>query len=321
MRAMITIRPATLADAAAISAVHCSTVDVWRDPYTRQPTDVTALNLFGRWYNGGPWMSVETCAVHLNALLLRRHVALVAEVDGHVVGEAEFYINREPAPFGPHLHVSILYVHREWQHQGVGRALIEAGIDYARAQQLAALTTQPESEAVGFYQGIGFQPWMRMLEMQATAGGDIPGNLELLPCDAGPPTHLALRLGRYQCGMRGWEVLWLSLAIPELQALRRSVWRGELNGTPVMLGLHEQFRDPTQADGYAWLPPSAPLSPAVAALRGLAARAGYSAVDLLLPQDALSELQTRFKLDYQTTVTLWKIDLATANQTFQLSNV
>ncbi|HOT92272.1 MAG TPA: GNAT family N-acetyltransferase [Anaerolineae bacterium] len=306
---MMIIRPATLADAAAISAVHCSTVDVWRDPYTRQPTDAATLDLFGRWYNGGPWMSAETCAVHLNALLLRGHGALVAEMEGNVVGEAEFYINREPAPFGPHLHVSILYIHREWQQRGIGQALIEAGVDYARTQHLVALTTQPESEAVGFYQRVGFQPWMRMLEMQATAGGDAPAGLEPAPCDVGPPTHLVLRLGRYQCGVQGWETLWPSLALPELKALRRSVWRGELDGMPVVLGLREQFRDPTQADGYAWLPPSAPLRPVVAALRGLAAHAGYSAVDLLLPQDALSELQTVFRLDYQTTVTLWKRDL------------
>ncbi len=304
MRSMITIRPATLADAAAISIVHCSTVDEWRDPYTRQPADEATLNLFGRWYNGGDWMSVETCAIHLNRMLLHGHLSLVAEIDGRIVGEAEYYVNREPAPFGPHLHLSILYIHRDWQQQGIGRALLEAGVDYARAGNLVALTTQPESEATGFYQHVGFQPWLRMLEMQLTTGGDSPP-LERLPRDDGPPTHLALRIGRYQCGVQGWETLWPALAIPELNALRRGVWRGELAGRPVVLGLREQFRTPTHADGYVWLPPSAPLTPVVAALRGLAAHEGYTAVDLLLPEDALSELRTTFKLDYQTTVNLW----------------
>ncbi len=120
-----------------------------------------------------------------------------------------------------------------------------------------------------------------------------------------PPAHLALRIGRYQCGVQGWETLWPSLALPELALLRRNVWRGELTGGPVVLGLREQFRNPTQADGYAWLPPSAALTPAVAALRALAAREGYSAVDLLLPEDSLPELRATFKLDYQTTVDLW----------------
>ena len=47
------------------------------------------------------------------------------------------------------------------------------------------------------------------------------------------------------------------------------------------------------------------MTPVVAALRSLAAREGYSAVDLLLPEDSLPELRTTFKLDYQTTVDLW----------------
>ncbi len=301
---MITIRPATLADAATISAVHCSTVDEWRDPYSRQLVDEATLNLFGRWYNGGDWMSVETCAIHLNGLLLKDHLALVAESDGCIVGEAEFYVNREPAPFGPHLHLSILYIHKDWQQRGIGRALLEAGVNYARAHNLAALTTQPESEATGFYQHVGFQPWLRMLEMQLTTGGALPP-LERLQRDGGPPTHLALRIGRYQCGVQGWETLWPSLAIPELTALRRSVWRGEVEDIPVVLGLREQFRTPTHADGYAWLPPTAPLTPVVTTLRALAACEGYSAVDLLLPEDALTELKTAFRLDYQTTVDLW----------------
>jgi len=308
MRTMITIRPATLADAAAISTVHCSTVDVWRDPYTRQPTGEATLNLFGRWYNGGDWMSVETCAIHLNGMLLHGHLPLVAENEGTIAGEAEYYVNREPAPFGPHLHLSVLYIHKDWQGQGIGRALVEAGVEHACALGCTALTTQPEPEMTGFYQRVGFQPWRRAKEMQAatqlvTAENPLP--LTQLSQSEKPPEHLALRIGRYQCGGQGWETLWPSVAIPELMALRRSVWRGEVADKPVVLGLREQFRNPTQADGYAWLPPDAPLTPVVAALRELATHASYSAVDLLLPEDALPELKAAFRLDYQTTVDLW----------------
>jgi GNAT superfamily N-acetyltransferase len=316
MRPMITIRPAILADAAAISAVHCSTVDEWRDPYTRQPADEATLDLFGRWYNGGDWMSVETCAIHLNGMLLHGHLPLVAENNDTIVGEAEFYVNREPAPFGPHLHLSVLYIHRDWQGQGVGRALIAAGVEHARALGCHALTTQPEPEMTGFYRRVGFELWRRAKEMQivvqsVTQFGTQPTtnrnslHLTQLHSDDKPPEHLALRIGRYQCGVQGWETLWPALALAELTALRRGVWRGELNGTPVVLGLREQFRNPTQADGYAWLPPSTPLTPVVDALRDLGARESYSAVDLLLPEDILPELRTTFKLDYQTTVDLW----------------
>jgi GNAT superfamily N-acetyltransferase len=306
---MISIRPATLADAAAISAVHCSTVDEWRDPYTRQPADEATLDLFGRWYNGGDWMSVETCAIHLNGMLLHGHLPLVAENSaaagsGCIIGEAEYYVNREPAPFGPHLHLSVLYIHRDWQGQGVGRALIEAGVERARALGCHALTTQPEPERTGFYRRVDFKLWRRAKEMQTTTGGT-PPPLTQLARNHESPDHLVLCIGRYQCGVQGWETLWPSLALAELMALRRGVWRGELDGMPVVLGLREQFRNPTQADGYAWLPPSAPLTPVVDALRSLGAYEGYSAVDLLLPEDTLPELRTIFKLDYQTTVDLW----------------
>ena len=306
---MITIRPATLADAAAISAVHCSTVDAWRDPYTRQPVDEATLDLFGRWYNGGAWMSVETCEIHLNGLLRQGHLPLVAEIEGIVAGEAEYYVNREPPPFGPHLHLSVLYIHKDWQGQGVGRALIAAGEERARALGCLALTTQPESEMTGFYRRVGFELWRCAKEMQiGTQSAALPEMSPiLLPLsqDSNPPEELALRIGRYQCGVQGWETLWPSLALVELTALRRGAWRGELGGVPVVLGLREQFRNPTQADGYAWLPPSFSLTSAVDALRDLGAREGYSAVDLLLPEDALPELRTTFKLDYQTTVDLW----------------
>ena len=80
---------------------------------------------------------------------------------------------------------------------------------------------------------------------------------------------------------------------------------GELAGSPVILGIREQLHDPTQADGYAWLPPSASLAPTVDALRALGAREGFNAVDLLLPEDALPDLKAQFRLDYQTTIDLW----------------
>lgn len=300
------IRPATLADAAAISAVHRSTMATWRDPVTRQPTTYATLDLFGRWYNGGPWMSPDLCAIHLNALLLAGHLPIVAQVEGHVVGEAEYFINREPAPFGSSLHLSILYIHKDWQRCGIGGKLLDAGIELARALDCTTLTTQPESEAMDFYQRAGFHPWRRAKEMQLKAQGTLPGTLSRITKNTGVPENLAMRIGRYQCCAQGWDVFWPTLALPGFADLRRSLWVGELAGSPVVLGIREQLRDPSQADGYAWLPPSAPLEPVVDALRALGAREGYNAVDLLLPEATLPNLKANFRLDYQTTLDLWR---------------
>lgn len=78
----IRIRPATLADAAAITAVHCSHVEIWRRGGKGEPASYASLSLYDRWLHGGPWMSVETCAVHLNRWLRAGHPVLVAEGEG-----------------------------------------------------------------------------------------------------------------------------------------------------------------------------------------------------------------------------------------------
>lgn len=304
----VTIRVATLNDVAAITAVHQSTIETWREPKTRHPIPYESLDLFGRWYNGGAWMSPELCAVHLNNLLLNGHLPLVAEIDGVIVGEAEYYHTHEPAPFGPGLHLSILYVHQEWQKYGVGRDLLEAGIQHARTIGVSQLTTNPESEALDFYKKMDFTPWRSSREMQITAKlAPQPATrpLQQLTQNPGQPQDLAQRIGRYQCGAQGWDALWPGIALPGWVDLKRKVWRGKLGEIPVVLGLREQMMDPNQCDGYAWMPTEAALAPAVAALRTLAAKEGFSALDILVAENSLPELKEQFRLDYQTTVDLW----------------
>ncbi len=303
------LRPAVLSDAAGISAVHCSTVQIWRNPLTRRPSEYAALDLFGRWYNGGPWMSPESCAVHLNQLLLAGQAPWVAVAEGQIVGEAEYLVNREPEPFGAALHLSILYIHRDWQGRGVGRVLVDQGVELARRQGLAYLTTQPEEEAEAFYSRVGFEPWMAFREMQLEATPEAvlpPSELKAVMVNSGPPVGLALRIGRYQCSPLDWDTFWPTLALPEWQGLRRQLWQGSVLGRSVVLGLREQLRDATQADGYVWMGPAFSLSGVVAALRVLGGAAGYKAVDMLLPEADLPELRASFRMDYQTRVALWR---------------
>ncbi|HIQ01226.1 MAG TPA: GNAT family N-acetyltransferase, partial [Anaerolineales bacterium] len=119
----VRIRLATLADAAGITAVHCSHVETWRLGGKGEPAPYALLSLYDRWLHGGPWMSVETCAVHLNRWLQAGHPVLVAEEGEEVVGEAEFVVNPEPPPYGPALHLSLLFIHAGHRGRGVGRAL------------------------------------------------------------------------------------------------------------------------------------------------------------------------------------------------------
>ncbi len=306
-----TVRAATVKDAPAITAVHCSTVAEWRHPTTRQPVPYASLDRFGCWYNGGPWMHPDLCALHLDDLLSRGHLPLVAEVAGQVVGAVEYIVSREPPPFGPALHLSVLYVDAAWQRRGIGRLLLNAGIAHARDLGLAMLTTQPDPDVLAFYRNAGFAPWRRCQEMQCSVGGPSPKGLTTVRAAGKLSGSLALRVGRYQCSEMGWETLWPAWQLPGWSDLRRRVWRGTLAGAPAVLGLREQLNDATQADGYAWLPPAAPLPPAVAALRALAAKAGYAAVDMLLPEESLPELRHTFQMDYQTTLEFWQLKIET----------
>ncbi len=65
------VREATLDDVRDIVAVHLTSPD---RPFTEP---VERLSIAERCSYGGPWMSVETCAIHLNNLLAWGYAPLV----------------------------------------------------------------------------------------------------------------------------------------------------------------------------------------------------------------------------------------------------
>lgn len=299
----LTIRPATPEDAAAVTALHCSHVRVWRRGGVGEPTPYEALTPYERWLHGGPWMDAETCAVYLTEWLGAGHLALLAVADGEVVGEAEFVEDEEPPPYGHALHLSLLFVHAAHLRRGVGRALVEAGVALAQERGCAALTTQPEREAEPFYRRVGFEPWLWLREWQAPSlKGSLPPTLrraDSAPYPAG--SGLVLRAGRYQSSRHMWHELgmWALAGLP---------W-GRWEFPPFWLGLRAQPLDPVQADGFIWGPPEADLAPAIRALQTLAGEMGFAYVDLLLEEPEGRDLAQSLGLEYQTTVTLWRMTL------------
>ncbi|WP_240910739.1 hypothetical protein [Thermococcus sp. MAR1] len=81
------IRLATLDDVGGIVALHAA-------------NERLSGNLYERYTRGGPWMSVETCAIHLNNLLLDDQLVAVAELNGIIVGEVEVLFSEEPVGGG-----------------------------------------------------------------------------------------------------------------------------------------------------------------------------------------------------------------------------
>jgi hypothetical protein len=68
----VEVRQAGLDDTGAITALFGARIPIWqRINKQGQVEDVpyAQLTIYERWLHGGPWMSIETCAVLLNHLL------------------------------------------------------------------------------------------------------------------------------------------------------------------------------------------------------------------------------------------------------------
>ncbi|WP_457752201.1 GNAT family N-acetyltransferase [Thermococcus sp.] len=111
-----------------------------------------------RYSKGGPWMSLETLAIHLNNLLLDGQLVAIAELDGNVVGEVEVLFSEEPilGEMRRIAHIDVIEVHPDYRGKGIGRSLLEFVEEIARENRAEFMTVQPDEEAEGFYERLGF---------------------------------------------------------------------------------------------------------------------------------------------------------------------
>ncbi|HPG69866.1 MAG TPA: GNAT family N-acetyltransferase [Candidatus Hydrogenedentes bacterium] len=128
----VVVRPATLRDVAGIREIHANCED--------------------------PWADATQCALWTNHRLVRRFLIDVAVVDGVIAGHAEWIVSDEPPPYGRHLYLGMIQIHRDYQRRGIGRAMVERGMLRAEDRHCPALRTVPEDEAKGFYRSCGFSP-------------------------------------------------------------------------------------------------------------------------------------------------------------------
>ena len=131
-----------------------------------RPTDARGLaRLFaevrseGRWLVTPPSAISEPSEAYFIGELIRGSgsLALVAEADGDVVGNV--LISRERNVVTEHIGTLSICVARDWRDAGIGTALMEAAIDWARDRGLAkvALGVFPDnSRAIAVYERVGF---------------------------------------------------------------------------------------------------------------------------------------------------------------------
>ena len=132
MNPEVTVRPATLADAPGVQKIHENCDD--------------------------PWGESASCAIWLNHRLLRGFLIDVALVDDEVAGHAEWIISAEPPPAGRHLYLGMIQVRSDFQRRGIGRAMLNAGIEKAVRFACPSIQTVPEGDAKPFYTKCGFAP-------------------------------------------------------------------------------------------------------------------------------------------------------------------
>ncbi len=203
------IRPATLADAPAISAVHCSNIagwQTWLADGSTHPARYADLTPYQRWLHGGPWLDAGTCADHLERLLQNGGLALVADLNGRVLAEAEMSIADEPLPYGRNMNLAVMYVHRNHQRQGLGSALLQQALALAEAEGCDTFTVA-HTEAPGFYARHGLRLAERWAQFRVPAqASKIRYVTEPLPDESYELVQgWALTIGRHQNARHEWE--------------------------------------------------------------------------------------------------------------------
>ncbi len=284
---MITVRLATLQDTAAISAIHRSDVAAWERidaDGNAAPTPYESLSIYERWLHGGPWLSLETCAVHLNRLLAGSGTPLVAEIDGQVLAEAELYESFEAAPFNHHLHIAVLYTHRDHTGKGLGSALLDYARRMASVMGCERLTVSNPATP-DFYAGHGFRKLAsgERLRMATQAGRAFYQVSELTERSAAQIRGWSMPLGRTGSSRSEWETLFpqdWAAGIPELLNVPMAHVKLTVAGQNAIAFLRESELADSPAGEcslacWSMRPLSAQL---LAALRDHAAREGFRSI-------------------------------------------
>ena len=112
-----------------------------------------------------PWRETDECAAWLNKRLERGFYIQAAGIGDRVAGHGEWLVTDSPQ--GRFLYLGMLQVDAEFQRRGIGRAMLEDGLRYARAQGCDRLVTSPENDddgaSLAFYEKCGFLRGRRIL--------------------------------------------------------------------------------------------------------------------------------------------------------------
>lgn len=281
----ITVRQAVLADAPSITALATASVPAWTRRTSEGETvsvDYTEMTLFERWLIGGPWASMEMCAVHLANLLRGSDgIPLVAEVEGQVGAQAEVFIGREPEPFGHHVNIGRLAVHPDYDGLGLSSALIKYIGQIGEAIRCRRITVADGEGNAALYEHHRFSrahTGQRLL-IHTAEGRVFYKASELKTFDPAQIENWHMPLGRYQNARHEWDRIppgfWNS--VPEIVEPESSRLHLQVTGQDAYALMQQDRYQPERVHVFLWT--RRPInSLLVTALRDWAARHDYTEI-------------------------------------------
>jgi ribosomal protein S18 acetylase RimI-like enzyme len=305
----VTVRQATLADAASITALYNATIETW----TRRtidgesvPAEYAELTLFERWLNGGPWASVEMCAVHIaNLLRGSDSFPVVAEVEGHVGAEGEVFVGHEPEPFGHHINIPKLAVHSDYSGLGLDSALLTYIQQIAEAIRGRRVTAANGEANAALYE---YHRFARAHTGQRIVIGAQEGRVfykagELKTFDPSQIDGWHMPLGRYENARQEWDRIlpgfWNS--VPEIVEPESARLHITVTGQEAYALMQQDRYAPERVHAFVWS--KRPINNLlVMALRDWAARHDYAAVVTFAWDYVLPLLEVEFEQEAYTQV-------------------
>lgn len=312
---MMRVRPAQLDDTAAISGLLRADVRVWQrlDSAGRvQDVPYDRLTLYERWLHGtpasAPWMSIETGAIWLNHLSMGAGMPLVAVAEDResapVVGYAEAFINNEPAPFGVHLHLSVLAA----DAPATATALLTALIDRGRRLGAGYVTcTRPGTEpgdmlAAGI---AGHTPTpletVYRYTLPARTGQIFYQTVDHPDADPLQISGWGMPCGRAASPRQTWEMHWPPLFAALTAASGTAAGRAHrlhltTGGLEAFVLAQPGLYDPRLIEMALWAPQTT-TPQMISALRDWAHRTGYRTLSLIMTASAAASLGPGAEMD------------------------
>ena len=298
------VRPATLDDTAAITELHCAQIPVWQrlDENGRvQDVAREALSIYERWQHGGPWMSVETGALHLSHLLRGAGTPLVAEDEGVVVASAILYEGDEPQPYGRHLsmeHPTVLPGRDDKQIlSGMLAAAREQMKEHGVNRLLLPLVLPALQEE---YAGRGFSPRARIIRVSlpARVGQGFYRSSDWIDPASRKIAGWSMPIGRVGSARQQWETLWPETwgALEEMRRQRIHRLQFDASGHEALVCCRQQLYAERNAEIFCWSP--RPLTrQLLTALRDWAHRTGYRTLVFNVEEEIVPTLGPEVEAD------------------------